>query len=118
MNISTSNSDEYRLGLDELLKISWSGRRLILAVTILFTADSAAAAWLVQKEYEASIIVSSVSNTPGSQLGGLSSVASQIGGLASLAGISLTGENSKRSEYVAVLQSEALTERYIQENKL
>jgi uncharacterized protein involved in exopolysaccharide biosynthesis len=121
MNISnTSNSVEYRLGLDELLRISWSGRWLILAVTILFTTASAAAAWLIPKQYEASIIVSPVSSASGSQLGGggLGSVTSQIGGLASLAGISLGGENSKRSEYIAVLQSEALTERYIQENKL
>jgi uncharacterized protein involved in exopolysaccharide biosynthesis len=115
---NTTNSDEYRLSLDELLKISWSGRWPILAVTILFTAASAAAAWLIPKKYEASIIVSPVSNPSGSQMGGLGSVASQFGGLASLAGISLSGESSKRSEYVAVLQSEALTERYIQENKL
>ncbi len=47
----------------------------------------------------------------------LSSLATQFGGLASLAGVSVSGD-SRRSESVAVLQSEALTEQYIQANNL
>jgi LPS O-antigen subunit length determinant protein (WzzB/FepE family) len=49
--------------------------------------------------------------------GSLSSLASQFGGLASLAGLSATGD-SKKSEFVAYLRSEAITTAYIRENNL
>jgi len=51
------------------------------------------------------------------QTGALGGLASQFGGLAALAGISLSGD-SKKSEILAVLQSESLTEAYIRENNL
>jgi uncharacterized protein involved in exopolysaccharide biosynthesis len=47
----------------------------------------------------------------------LGSSGSALGGLAALAGLSVTGD-SRKSESVATLQSEALTERYIEKNGL
>jgi capsular polysaccharide biosynthesis protein len=52
------------------------------------------------------------------RLGGLGSAASQLGGLASLAGLSSGSSGSVKVEAVAILTSEALTERYIQTNNL
>lgn len=119
MNISnTSQVDERGVTLAEILRCLWPERRLIILVTVAFAVGAGVAAFLLPKQYEASIVVSPASASSGGQLGGLSSLASQLGGLASIAGISLGGENTKKSESVAVLQSEALTERYIQKNNL
>jgi uncharacterized protein involved in exopolysaccharide biosynthesis len=91
---------------------------LILCITLAFAGAALTAAFLLPKKYEASIVVSPVSsNSGGGMLSGLSSMASQFSGLASLAGISAQGD-SKKSESIAVLQSEALTEKYIQLHNL
>jgi len=50
-------------------------------------------------------------------MGGLSSATSQFSGLASLVGLS-PQQDSKKSESLAVLQSEALTQQYIANNDL
>lgn len=70
---------------------------------------------IATKWYQATIVLSPVSNTNTGGMG--SGMASQLGGLAALAGISVGGD-SKKSESLAVLQSEALTEKYIDQNKL
>jgi hypothetical protein len=78
----------------------------------------AAAVWISPKKYEATVVVSPQTGTSNSgELSSLGSAASQLGGIASLAGLSLGG-NSAKAESIATLQSEALTERYIQENGL
>jgi uncharacterized protein involved in exopolysaccharide biosynthesis len=77
------------------------------------------AAWLVPKKYEASLLLSPVVNQPSAGgLGALTSAVSQLGGIASLAGLSMSGNSGARAESLATLQSEALTQRYIEENHL
>jgi LPS O-antigen subunit length determinant protein (WzzB/FepE family) len=118
MESSQNKLDQDEFNLNELLKILWGGRRLILWITVAFAIAAGIAAWLLPKRYDATILVAPVSNVSGgTQLGGLSSLVSQFGGLASLAGLSASGD-SKRSESLAVLQSEALTEGYLQANNL
>lgn len=110
--------DPEEISLHDLLDSLWQRRLLIACVTVVFALLATAAAWLTPKTYKAAVVVSPVSNTAGgSQLGGLSSLVSQFGGLASLAGISV-GADSKKTESVAVLQSEALTAAYIRTNDL
>lgn len=100
--------------LETLLRAKW----VILAVALTLGVLAGAGSSLRHKTYRAETVISPVVTTPGSgALGGLSSIASQLGGLASLAGLSASGE-SKRWESVAVLESEALAEKYIQENNL
>jgi len=92
------------------------GRVLIfvIACTIIATVTG----FLLPRKYTAVIVVAPVTNAPGGgRLGGLSGMVSQLGGLASLAGISL-GEDTERAETLAVLESAALTERYIAQNNL
>src|SRR6185437_33529 len=73
---------------------------------------------LVPRNYSASIVLSPVSEgLSGSRLGGLAELASQYSGLASLAGINLP-ESGMKDEAIAVLQSQLLTQRYIQQNNL
>jgi uncharacterized protein involved in exopolysaccharide biosynthesis len=110
------NQDE--IGLYELTSLFWSKRWFILLVTVSVTLLAGGAAFIVQKKYQATVTISPVSSSASnSQLGALNSVTSQFSGLASLAGLSVGGD-SKKSESLAVLQSEALTESYIQKNDL
>jgi uncharacterized protein involved in exopolysaccharide biosynthesis len=111
--------DESEVTILSVIRRLWPKRWAIAGITLVFVVASGIAAWTLPKEYEAKITISPTSSPAGGgQLGGLGGLASQFGGLASLAGISLGGENSKKAESVAVLQSEALTERYIKENNL
>lgn len=115
-NPTRPNLEEIRLG--ELFRIIWRRKWIILSGTVVFGAAAALAAYLAPKKYEADIVLSPVSSSPGNgQLGGLSSLASQFGGIASLAGLQLGGD-SRKAETLAVLQSQALTEKYIADNHL
>jgi uncharacterized protein involved in exopolysaccharide biosynthesis len=109
--------DEDQINFGEIFDILLSGKWQILAATIVFASMAALAAWLLPKSYRAGVLLSPVTSTGSSQLGALGSIVSQIGGFASLAGLSAGGD-SKKSESTAVLQSEALTEKYIVENNL
>ena len=115
---TTAQADSEELRLKELIGILWRGRLLIFCVTTAIVVASGAGAFLVEKTYEASIVISPVSqNSSGGGLGGLSGLGAQLGGLAALAGVSV-GTDSKKAESIAILQSEGLTEAYIQRNNL
>jgi len=93
--------------------------RLILAVAFACAVLCGLAAWILPKKYEASVLLLPVARESSTdKLGGLSSIASQlgVGGLSELAGLSNSG--SFKAESVATLQSDALTEQYIQLNGL
>jgi uncharacterized protein involved in exopolysaccharide biosynthesis len=119
--ITQTSTDSQELRLKELVVVLWRGRLLIACVTALFTLAAVVGAFLMPKMYEASIVISPVSaSSRGGALGGsgvLNALGSQLGGLAAIAGLSV-GTESKKVEAVAVLQSEALTETYIQQNNL
>lgn len=100
----------------DLTRIAWSRRWLIGVVTLICAATAFIVAMILPKEYDASVLVSPVTEQE-SHLGGLSSMMSQFGGLASLAGISPAADQ-KRVESLAILQSATLTERFISQNNL
>jgi len=99
------------VSLRELLQVLHSARWLIIAVTTITTLLGGIVALVMPPQYEATALISPVSNND-SPLGTLSSLASQFSGLASLAGISMTG-STDRVESLAILESRALTEKYI-----
>jgi uncharacterized protein involved in exopolysaccharide biosynthesis len=104
-------------GLRDLLGILWQGKLAIFCCTVACAIIAASLAWIIPKQFEAIVTMAPVTNANGNiQLGGLGALASQFGGLAGLAG--LGSGDSKKSESIALLQSEALTERYIRENNL
>jgi uncharacterized protein involved in exopolysaccharide biosynthesis len=114
----TAQEQESEISLYQLVAVLSARRWLILCITALTTLVAGALALTVQKRYQASVIVSPVSSSESSsQMGTLSSLTSQFSGLASLAGVSVSGD-SKKFEALAVLQSEALTERFVQQNDL
>jgi len=107
------------LSVRELVHVLRRGKVLYISLTLAFAVVAGVAGKLAPKKYTAATVVSPVLESPGgNQLGGgISSLMSQFGGLASLAGLSVSGD-TRRQETLAVLQSQALTERYIQENNL
>lgn len=108
--------DEIRLS--EYLAVLKRARWRVAAFVIACTIGATLTGFLLPRKYTAVIVVSPVTNASGGgRLGGLSSMVSQLGGLASLAGISL-GEDTQRAETLEVLESSALTERYIAQNDL
>lgn len=110
---SEDNVIPFRDVLDLLRQKRWP----IIGVTLLFTIAATILTLVVDDKFQASIVVSPVSDdSGGGRLGGLASLASQFGGLGAL-GLSTPG-NTQKAETIAVLQSEALTERYISENNL
>jgi uncharacterized protein involved in exopolysaccharide biosynthesis len=116
LNKAAKAEDE--VDLRDVLSTAWRGKWIIVLISLACAAVGFAAAIVVPKSYTASAIVAPASNNvAGGASGGLSSLASQFGGLASLAGVSVPGE-SKKYESIAVLQSEAITEKYIQDNNL
>jgi uncharacterized protein involved in exopolysaccharide biosynthesis len=110
----TESSDNREISIRDLLNIVKKRGVLVMCFTLIGGLAAGIAAFIVPKQYEASIVLSPVSSTSGGLIG---SAASQLGGLAALAGISV-GSDSKKSESVAFLQSNGLAIRYIQNNNL
>jgi uncharacterized protein involved in exopolysaccharide biosynthesis len=109
------NSESGEVSIKELFQIIWKEKWLIICITAVCALTAAGVAWMLPNKYQATIVLSPVTtNSTSNRLG---SMASQLGGLAALAGISVNTESNK-AESVAVLQSELLTERFIQENNL
>jgi uncharacterized protein involved in exopolysaccharide biosynthesis len=110
--------DDQLTGRDIFL-ILWRGRYVIISITLVITAAVAAAAFLITPKYEATVLMMPVSDQDSpDRIGGLGASASQLGGLASLAGLSSVSGASVKVEAVAIMTSEALTERYIESNNL
>jgi uncharacterized protein involved in exopolysaccharide biosynthesis len=101
--------------LKDLVQL-FRGRGLLIAgCALAFGIAAGVAAYIAPKWYQASAVLSPVAATATGATG--SSISSTLGGLAALAGISV-GSDSRKSESVAMLVSEALTERYIEANNL
>jgi uncharacterized protein involved in exopolysaccharide biosynthesis len=101
----------------EILHVLMQRKWVIIGVTLFFTIAASVLAFAGPDTFQASIVVSPVADDAGSsgRLGGLAALASQFGGLGGALGLS---DNSQKSETIAILKSEALTERFISENNL
>jgi uncharacterized protein involved in exopolysaccharide biosynthesis len=112
-------TEQPELRLSELINVLRRKKWLITGTAVVLTVLAGIVGLILPKQYKAVIVISPVTQTQGSG-GALSGVGSMLssfgGGLASLAG--LAGNDTKRAESLAVLQSEALTEKYIQQNDL
>jgi len=113
---SSQQMDASNFSVKELILTLWRAKVFIIAVTMAFVIVAGVGGRLAGKYYKASAVLA-VATPEAGGFGGLGSMLSQIGPLASLAG--LPGANAgQKSETVAVLQSRALTTRFIQENDL
>lgn len=102
------------LSVRDLLALLWRQRTLLLITTLAVTALAVVAAVVMSPVYRAQITLLPVEND--GRQGALSGLTGQIGGLAALAGISMGG--TRRAEAVALLNSQAVIERFIEENNL
>jgi uncharacterized protein involved in exopolysaccharide biosynthesis len=89
----------------------------IVVVTVISGIIGGAIGLIRDKEYSASIIVSPVPQDSNSSKGALGAIASQFSDLASMAGVTPPGA-SARSEPIAVLQSQLLTQNYVKAEDL
>jgi len=104
--------------LGELCRILWRAKWLIIAVSCLAGAIALAIAEVLPVKYDAVILLSPVSSQGGSsKLGALADAASSLGGIGGILGLG-SSENEQKAESIATLQSEALTESFIEKNNL
>jgi capsular polysaccharide biosynthesis protein len=113
--VSTAAHDE--VSFKELASILWRSKVSIGIATVLFSGLGVIAGLVIPKKYEGAVILSPVTeDASGSsgRFGAMSSLMAQfgVGGLLGASG------GTKRAESLALLQSEWLTDRYIQENHL
>jgi uncharacterized protein involved in exopolysaccharide biosynthesis len=103
----------------DVVELWWQSRLMVIVVTAICTLAAGGVGLVLPKKYEALIVISPVSTTAGSGQGGggISSMLSEFGGLASRAGLSVGGD-SRKAEFVTVLQSALLTTTYIKNNNL
>jgi uncharacterized protein involved in exopolysaccharide biosynthesis len=106
--------DQGELRVQEQVTTLWRAKWFIFCMTFACTLTAATAAFLWPKKYEGIIEVAPVSPDKGGSFG---SSSSELGVLGALAGVSLQSDSVK-SEALAVLQSESLTDAYILQNNL
>lgn len=104
------------ISLRQLLELLWRNKWLIFGLVFGMALGAALLSKTQPRIWKAHVLVSPVSNN-NSAMGRLSGAASQVGGLASLIGLSFNGDSSKE-EALAMLQSEALTQRYVSDHNL
>jgi uncharacterized protein involved in exopolysaccharide biosynthesis len=116
MKTTATKAGEDEITLRDLVNDLLSGRYYILATMVFFAVVGFISGKVTEKQYEAQVVVAPVGAETG-RGGGLGALASQYGDLASLAGISSPAA-SKKTESLAVLQSELLTDAYITNQNL
>ncbi|MDB6102008.1 MAG: polysaccharide chain length determinant protein [Gammaproteobacteria bacterium] len=116
--VSGAPDDYEAISLGSTFSRLWARKWLIVAAAIIVGGGSCITAFMLPREYEASVVIAPVADdTNSGRGGGLGSLVGQLGGLASVAGLSLNG-NERKAESLAILQSESLTERFIKDNNL
>ena len=111
--ITTSHRDE-DIHLIDLMQLIWTGKYLVVFITIVAGAVAAALAWAATPIYEADVVVTEVHE---GNMGGAGALASQLGGLASAAGVNLPVGGANHDAQ-ALLKSRRLIEEFIKRNNL
>lgn len=106
------------VGPHEMFNILWARRWLIISVAVVVSLASFTTSLFLPKSYEATAILGPVSSS--SSDGMLSSASSSpmsLGGISQFMGFPL-GAQSRQAEALALLESDALTEKFIRDNDL
>lgn len=101
--------------VSDLASLLWKQKVIISIATAIVTVLAIVAAVVMQPIYKAHVTLLPVQVGAGE--GALSSLAGELGGLAALAGIS-TGAGTRKDEAIALLNSQAVIERFIEDNNL
>jgi LPS O-antigen subunit length determinant protein (WzzB/FepE family) len=114
--MQTNQIYDDEIDLRELASVLWAGKKIILAITGLFTIVAVIVALTIPNQYQATAVVSPAQSGGSSMLGAM---ASQFGGLASLAGIKVPGDEGGEAEAAKeIMQSWGFIEEFIQTNSL
>lgn len=102
------------IDLRQLFATLWTGKWLILAMTILFAAGGVAYALSKPNIYQSSVLLA-----PSNEEGGMGGISGQLGGLASLAGINIGSGGSNQTVIAKeVLRSRAFLADFIERHNL
>lgn len=119
LHLQTYVRREEQVSVRDLFLFLWRNRWIALATGALFAIGAGVASWIVTPQYTASVALLPVGSDSGSLgLGSLGSAVSSLSGLASLAGVRLGGAEGAKTECLATLQSEVLTDTYVRQNDL
>jgi uncharacterized protein involved in exopolysaccharide biosynthesis len=114
--LAEKNNSDDEIDLAELWRAIWSGKYIIIVISIIFGASSIAFALSKPDIYKASILLAPASSDSG---GGMGALAGQFGGLASLAGISLGGGGSdKIALALEIIKTRSFLENFIIKHEL
>lgn len=104
------------IDLRELWRIIWSGKWIIISVTLIFAVVSVLYALSLPNIYKSEALLAPAEDKSG---GGLSGLAGQFGGLASLAGVNLgSGGNDKTALAIEVLKSRKFINKFIETREI
>lgn len=117
--LKAMKSIEQELSLSDIFSAVRARSGMVIWLTAICGALGMVLAFFLPPSYEATVVMAPVlDEADGSKLGGgAGALLSQFGGLAALGGIGLGG-GGKKSEALATLQSAALTQTFIEENRL
>ncbi|GGZ00531.1 Wzz/FepE/Etk N-terminal domain-containing protein [Shewanella fodinae] len=106
------------IDLRELFSVIWAGKKLIIAITLLFAIGAVALALWMPNIYKSEVLLAPADEAQGS--GGLAALANQFGGLASLAGINLgkRGGTDKTELAIEVMESRKFTSDFIEKHQI
>lgn len=123
--INTKQNNEYmqthniaydEIDLRELFSVIWRGKWVIIAITTLFAVASVFYAINQPNIYKSDALLAPAEQE---RSAGLSGLAGQFGGLASLAGVTLGGGTSNKSQLaVEILKSRKFTSDFIQKHNI
>ncbi|MBA6264800.1 LPS O-antigen length regulator [Colwellia sp. Bg11-12] len=114
--LTEKNNSDDEIDLVELWRAIWSGKYIIIVISIIFGASSVAFALSKPDIYKASILLSPASSD---SAGGMGALAGQFGGLASLAGISLGGGGTDKTALaLEIIKTRAFLETFIIKHEL
>src|SRR5437762_415719 len=100
--------------LGDIWRTLWSGKWLILIITLIVTSAGIAYALLAKQYYRAEVSMIAASDRSSNSLMGR---LGQLGGLASLAGLNI-GAGSENQEPLAVLKSKEFAQSFIADQHL
>ncbi len=118
MSAPPEQFDDQAVDLGDVLARLWAARSWIIVSVVACAAVFVTAAFLMQRVYRASTVLTPANIAREGAGAGLSSALGQLGGLAALAGVNLGGNGADTEEALAVLQSRQFTESFIQERNL
>jgi len=113
-----ARADTDEVNLPDVFALVVREKWFIAVGTIVCALAGTLIAWVMPNTYQADITLAPVTQGLGEdRLGGLGSTLSELGGLASLSGMT-SASQMRRSETLATLKSNTLTEKFLKDNNL